>query len=204
MASSSMNQLVNSMTAQPAVDTPPTGADAILGDPNYQLGSQTMSQLIASTNLQANNICAVWRGLSGVTGVQNLLTSAAKDAAKAAGGAASSAAGAASGAANAASGAAGSIGGLSVPPAWIPPAPPMSALGPVSGGSWVPVGPVAAVPSAGGILGTTPMAPPAGMPGMAGMPGVPAAGAAGAGFRGFGAPRYGTALTVMPRRPFGG
>ncbi|MGB3334070.1 MAG: hypothetical protein WBA79_14795 [Mycobacterium sp.] len=45
------------------------------------------------------------------------------------------------------------------------------------------------------------MAPPTGMPGM---PGIPAAGAAGAGFRGFGGPRYGTALTVMPRRPFGG
>lgn len=199
IASSSMNQLVNSMTAQPAVDTP-LGADDILGDPNYQLGSQTMSQLISSTNLQANNICAVWRGLSGVTGVQNLLTSAAKDAAKAATGAA----GAASGAASAASGAAGAVGGLSVPASWAPPIAPLSALGPVSGGSWVPVGPAAAaaLPSAGGgILGGAPIAPPTGMPGM---PGIPAAGAAGAGFRGFGGPRYGTALTVMPRRPFGG
>ncbi|RAU92382.1 PPE family protein, SVP subgroup, partial [Mycolicibacter senuensis] len=70
-----------------------------------------------------------------------------------------------------------------------------TALGPVSGGTWQPIG-----PATGGILGNSPMAPPMGM---AGVP-AGAAGAAGAGFRGFGAPRYGTALTVMPRRPFGG
>lgn len=202
-ASGTLQSLVNSMTANSAEATPNPAQD-LLNDPNYTLGNQLMTQLVTNSNLQSNNVCAVWRGVSGVLGLQRLGADAMKDAAKAASGAASSAAGAASGAANAASGAAGSIGGLSVPPAWVPPAPPMSALGPVSGGSWVPVGPGAAVPSAGGILGTTPMAPPAGMPGMAGMPGVPAAGAAGAGFRGFGGPRYGTALTVMPRRPFGG
>lgn len=206
-ASGTLQSLVNSMSSQSADATAPgSAADAIIDDPGYQLGSQTLGQLVSTSNLQANNICAVWRGMSGITGAHNLLTSAAKDAAKAAEGAAKGAAGAASGlgAATGNLGGAGAIGGLSVPPAWTPPAPPMSALGPVSGGSWVPVGPAASVPSAGGILGTTPMAPPSGMPGMAGMPGVPAAGAAGAGFRGFGAPRYGTALTVMPRRPFGG
>jgi PPE-repeat protein len=197
-ASGTLQGLVNSLTSQSA-DATGTGSPAgdILNDPNYNLANQGMTQLLSNANLQSNNICAVWRGVSGVTGLQKLFADGAKAAS-------SGAASAASGAANAASGAAGSIGGLSVPPAWIPPAPPMSALGPLSGGSRVPVGPAAAVPSAGGILGTTPMAPPAGMPGMAGMPGVPAAGAAGAGFRGFGGPRYGTALTVMPRRPFGG
>lgn len=202
-ASNTLQNLLNSLTPQSADATPPLGADDILADPNYQLGSQTMSQLISGTNLQANNICAVWRGLSGITGAQNLLTSAAKDAAKAAEGAAKGVAGGAAAGAAAASGAAGSVGGLSVPATWVPPMAAASTLGPVSGGSWVPVGPAAAaaLPSAGGILGGAPIAPPTGMPGM---PGVPAAGAAGAGFRGFGGPRYGTALTVMPRRPFGG
>ena len=64
-------------------------------------------------------------------------------------------------------------------------------LGPVSGGSWQPVGP--------GILGQTPMAPPPGMPGVPG-----AAAAHGAGFRGFSAPRYGVAPTVMPKITAGG
>ncbi len=204
-ASGTLQSLMNSMTSQSADSTVPTGAaDAIMDDPGYQLGSQTLSQLVSTSNLQANNICAVWRGMSGITGAHNLLANAAKDAAKAAEGAAKGAAGGL-GAAAGNLGGAGSVGGLSVPPSWTPPAPPMSTLGPVSGGSWVPVGPAAAppVPSAGGILGTTPMSPPTGMPGMPGVPAA-AAGAAGAGYRGFGAPRYGTALTVMPRRPFGG
>ncbi|BBX21748.1 hypothetical protein MTER_11590 [Mycolicibacter terrae] len=200
-ASGTLQSLVNSLTAQSA-DSTGNPAQDILNDPNYNLSNQLMTQLVTGSNLQSNNICAVWRGVSGVLGLQKLGADAMKGASSAASGAAGAAA---SGAANAASGAAGSIGGLSVPPAWVPPAPPMSALGPVSGGSWVPVGPAAAapVPSAGGILGTTPMAPPTGMPGMPGVPAA-AAGAAGAGYRGFGAPRYGTALTVMPRRPFGG
>lgn len=178
------------------------GADDILADPNYNLSNQLMTQLVTGSNLQSNNICAVWRGVSGVLGLQKLAADSMKGASSAASGAASAASGAAGAAANL--GGAGAIGGLSVPTSWVPPMPAASTLGPVSGGSWVPVGPAATVPSAAGILGTTPMAPPAGMPGMAGMPGVPAAGAAGAGFRGFGGPRYGTALTVMPRRPFGG
>jgi len=203
-ASGTLQGLMNSMTAQSAEGGVPAGpADAIIDDPGYQLGNQTLSQLVSTSNLQANNICAVWRGMSGITGAHNLLSSAAKDAAKAAEGAAKGAAGLGAAAGNL--GGAGSVGGLSVPPSWTPPAPPMTNLGPVSGGSWVPVGPAAAppVPSAGGILGTTPMSPPTGMPGMPGVPAA-AAGAGGAGFRGFGAPRYGTALTVMPRRPFGG
>lgn len=197
-ASGTLQGLVNSLTSQ-STGNP---AQDILDDPNYNLANQGMSQLLSNANLQSNNICAVWRGVSGVTGLQKMFADGAKAASS---GAASAASGAASGAANAASGAAGSIGGLSVPPTWVPPAPPVSTLGPVSGGSWVPVGPAAAapVPSAGGILGTTPMTPPTGMPGMPGVPAA-AAGAAGAGYRGFGAPRYGTALTVMPRRPFGG
>lgn len=206
-ASGALQSMVNSAAAQSAAGAPPSGAADLLADPNYILGNQTLGNAISSTNLGANNICAVWRGFSGITGAQKLMTEFAKDAAKgaadAAQGMAQGAAGAAQGAANAAGGLggiagnlgqAGSIGGLSVPPSWAPPAPPATALGPVSGGSWQPVGP--------GILGNTPMTPPAGMPGV---PGVPAAaGAAGAGFRGFGAPRYGTQLTVMPRRPFGG
>ncbi|NDJ88692.1 PPE family protein [Mycolicibacter kumamotonensis] len=199
-ASGTLQSLVNSLSAQGS----PNPAEDILNDPNYVLGNQAMSQLLTNANLQSNNVCAVWRGVSGVTGLQKMFSEVAKGASSGAAGAASGAANAAQGAA-AAAGGAGSIGGLSVPPSWVPPAPPMSTLGPVSGGSWVPVGPAAAapVPSAGGILGTTPMAPPAGMPGMPGVPAA-AAGAAGAGYRGFGAPRYGTALTVMPRRPFGG
>ncbi|WP_409434811.1 PPE family protein [Mycobacterium sp. SMC-14] len=179
------------------------GADDILNDPNYNLSNQLMTQLVTSSNLQSNNVCAVWRGVSGVLGLQKLFADGAKAASSGAAGAASGAASAASGAASAASGAAGAVGGLSVPAAWAPPLAAASTLGPVSGGSWVPVGPAAAaaLPSAGGILGGAPIAPPTGMPGM---PGIPAAGAAGAGFRGFGGPRYGTALTVMPRRPFGG
>ncbi|CAJ1501688.1 PPE family protein [[Mycobacterium] kokjensenii] len=200
-ASSTLQGLLRSAEATPGSSP----AQDILDDPNYNLGNNTLSQAISSTNLHANNLCAVWRGMSGITGVQNLMTAAAKDAAKAAEGAAKGAAGAAAAGAAAASGAAGSVGGLSVPAAWAPPLAAASALGPVSGGSWVPVGPAAAaaVPAAGGgILGGAPIAPPAGMaPGVAG---IPAAGAAGAGFRGFGGPRYGTALTVMPRRPFGG
>lgn len=210
-ASSSLQSLVNSLSAQPAANaTAPVGiSDAILKDPNFTLGSQALSQLVSSSNLQSNNICAVWRGVSGITGVQKLLSETAKDAAKAAQGAAQGAAGAAQGAAQGAAnaagglggvagnlGQAGAIGGLSVPPSWAPPAPPVTTLGPVSGGTWQPL-----APSAGaGILGPTPMAPPAGMPGMPGA----AAGAAGAGWRGFGGPRYGAQLTVMPRRPFGG
>lgn len=200
-ASSTLQGLLRSAEAT-AGSSP---AQDLLDDPNYNLGNNTLSQAISSTNLHANNLCAVWRGMSGITGVQNLMTAAAKDAAKAAEGAAKGAAGAAAAGAAAASGAAGSVGGLSVPAAWAPPLAAASALGPVSGGSWVPVGPAAAaaVPAAGGgILGGAPIAPPAGMP--PGVAGIPAAGAAGAGFRGFGGPRYGTALTVMPRRPFGG
>ncbi|MEB3020005.1 PPE family protein [[Mycobacterium] crassicus] len=205
-ASNTLQGMLSSLFGGSAQAGPTYGAGDILADPNYNLSNQLMTQLVTNSNLQSNNICAVWRGVSGVLGLQRLGADAAKDAAKAAAGAASGAAGAASGAAGAAAnlGGAGAIGGLSVPSAWVPPMAAASTLGPVSGGSWVPVGPAATVPSAAGILGTTPMAPPAGMPGMAGMPGVPAAGAAGAGFRGFGGPRYGTALTVMPRRPFGG
>lgn len=203
-ASGAMQGLVNSLSAQPAEGTVPTGAEQILNDPNVMLGEKGLDQAISTTNLGANNICAVWRGLSGITGAQKLMGDLAKDAAKAAEGAAKGAAGAAQGAAGAASGLggvagsmgqAGALGALSVPPSWAPPAPPVSALGPVSGGSWQPVGP--------GILGSAPMAPPAGMPGVLGAPGA-AAGAAGAGFRGFGAPRYGSAITVMPRMPVGG
>lgn len=198
-ASSTLQNLLNSLTPK-AADGSTYGADDILADPNYILSNQLMTQLVSNSNLQSNNVCAVWRGVSGVLGLQKLFADGAKAAAPAA---ASAASGAASGAASAASGAAGAVGGLSVPAAWVPPMAAASTLGPVSGGSWVPVGPAAAaaLPSAGGILGGAPIAPPAGMPGM---PGIPAAGAAGAGFRGFGGPRYGTALTVMPRRPFGG
>lgn len=204
-ASGTLQSLVNSLTTKAADATTGNPAQDLLNDPNYQLGNQAMTQLVTNANLQSNNVCAVWRGVSGVLGLQKLAADSAKAASSGAASAASGAAGAASGAANAASGAAGSIGGLSVPPTWVSPAPPVSTLGPVSGGSWVPVGPAASapVPSAGGILGTTPMAPPTGMPGMPGVPAA-AAGAAGAGYRGFGAPRYGTPLTVMPRRPFGG
>ncbi|WP_125079331.1 PPE family protein [Mycobacterium sp. P7213] len=196
-ASGVLQSLANSAqsTGNPAQD--------VLNDPNYNLSNQLMTQLVTSSNLQSNNVCAVWRGVSGVLGLQKLFADGAKAASSGAAGAASGAASAASGAASAASGAAGAVGGLSVPAAWVPPMAAASTLGPVSGGSWVPVGPAAAaaLPSAGGILGGAPIAPPTGMPGM---PGIPAAGAAGAGFRGFGGPRYGTALTVMPRRPFGG
>ena len=206
-ASGTMQGLVNSLTAPPAeATTATTGAEAILKDPNVMLGEKGLNQAISSTNLGANNLCAVWRGLSGITGAQKLMGDFAKDAAKAAEGAAKGAAGAAAQGAAGAAGAAGGLGGvtggmggagslgaLSVPPSWAPPAPPVSALGPVSGGSWQPIGP--------GMLGSAPMAPPSGMPGMIGAPG---AGAAGAGFRGFGAPRYGVPLTVMPRMPVGG
>nr|WP_046284932.1 PPE family protein [Mycobacterium sp. UM_NZ2] len=210
-ASGTLQNLLNPMSAEGTVPNPPGIADDILADPNYQLGSEAVDQVSGQVSLYANNLCAVWRGMSGVTGLQKMFADGAKDAAKAASGAAeaakgaaSGAAGAASGAANAASGAAasaasgaaGSIGRLSVPPVWAPPAAPLSALGPVSGGTWQPIGGAAG----SGILGSSPMAPPMGM---AGMP-AGAAGAAGAGFKGFGAPRYGTALTVMPRRPFGG
>jgi len=201
-ASSTLQNLLNSLTPK-AADGSTYGADDILNDPNYNLSNQLMTQLVTGSNLQSNNVCAVWRGVSGVLGLQKLFADGAKAASSGAAGAASGAASAASGAASAATGAAGAVGGLSVPAAWAPPLAAASTLGPVSGGSWVPVGPAAAaaLPSAGGILGGAPIAPPTGMPGM---PGVPAAGAAGAGFRGFGGPRYGTALTVMPRRPFGG
>ncbi|HEU4363057.1 MAG TPA: PPE family protein [Mycobacterium sp.] len=214
-ASSTLQGLVNSLSAPSTADaaTAPNMAQQLLDDPTYNLANQAMNQVVTNSNLQSNNICAVWRGVSGVTGLQRLATDMTKDAAKAVQGAAGGAAGAASGAAGAASGAAnaasglgsvagglgqaGSIGALSVPPSWAPPAPPVTALGPVSGGTWQPIG-----PSAGsGILGPAPMAPPAGMPGM---PGLPAAGVAGAGWRGFGAPRYGVPLTVMPRGPIGG
>lgn len=211
-ASNTLQNMVNSLFNPSSTAAATPSAGDILQDPNYNLANQTMTQLVTNSNLQSNNICAVWRGVSGVTGLQRLATDMAKDAAKAAQGAGSAAAGAAQGAANAAQGAAGAasglggvagslggagaIGGLSVPPSWAPPAPPVSALGPVSGGTWQPIGP------AGGILGSTPMGPPAGMPGM---PGVgAAAGTAGAGLRGFGAPRYGSPLTVMPRLPVGG
>lgn len=201
-ASNTLQDLLNSLWPK-AADGTPYGADDLLADPNYNLSNQLLSQVVTNSNLQSNNICAVWRGVSGVLGVQKLFADGAKEAAKAAPAAASAASGAAAGAASAASGAAGAIGGLSVPASWVPPLAAASTIGPVSGGSWVPVGPAAAaaLPSAGGILGGAPIAPPTGMPGM---PGIPAAGAAGAGFRGFGGPRYGTALTVMPRRPFGG
>ncbi|UVO12991.1 PPE family protein [Mycobacterium sp. SVM_VP21] len=196
-ASGVLQSLVNSAesTGHPAQD--------VLNDPNYNLSNQLMTQMVTNANLQSNNVCAVWRGVSGVLGLQKLFADGAKAASTGAASAASGAASAASGAASAASGAAGAVGGLSVPASWVPPLAAASTLGPVSGGSWVPVGPAAAaaLPSTGGILGGAPIAPPTGMPGM---PGVPAAGAAGAGFRGFGGPRYGTALTVMPRRPFGG
>ncbi|MEB3071314.1 PPE family protein [[Mycobacterium] vasticus] len=204
-ASNTLQGMLSSLFGGSAQATPGYGASDILADPNYNLGNQLMTQLVTNSNLQSNNICAVWRGVSGVLGLQKLGADAMKAAAPAASGAANAAAGAAGAAGAAANlGGAGAIGGLSVPTSWVPPMAAASTLGPVSGGSWVPVGPAATVPSAAGILGTAPMAPPAGMPGMAGMPGVPAAGAAGAGFRGFGGPRYGTALTVMPRRPFGG
>lgn len=171
----------------------------ILQDPHYTLGNQLLTQFVTNANLESNNVCAVWRGVSGVLGVQKLFADTAKDAAKSV---SAAAAPAASSAASAAAGAANAVGGLSVPASWAPKLAPLAALGPVSGGSWVPVGghAAAALPSAG-ILGGAPIAPPTGMPGM---PGIPAAGAAGAGFRGFGGPRYGTAPTVMPRRPFGG
>lgn len=198
-ATKASSTLQNLLTPNSAASTGNPAQD-ILSDPNYNLSNQLLTQLVTNSNLQSNNVCAVWRGVSGVLGLQRLFADGAKEAAKAA---APAAASAAAGAASAASGAAGAVGGLSVPAAWVPPMAAASALGPVSGGSWVPVGPAAAaaLPSAGGILGGAPIAPPTGMPGM---PGIPAAGAAGAGFRGFGGPRYGTALTVMPRRPFGG
>lgn len=202
-ASSALQNLLRPLSAES------TGSPAgdILDDPNYQLGNEAVSLATGQVSMYSNNLCAVWRGMSGLTGLQKMFADGAKDAAKAASGAASAASGAASGAANAASGAsgaaasaaagaAGSVGRLSVPPIWAPPSAPLSALGPVSGGTWQPIGGAAA----GGILGNTPMAPPMGM---AGMP-AGAAGAAGAGFKGFGAPRYGSPLTVMPRRPFGG
>lgn len=208
LASGTLNSLVNSMSQSQANATqPPNIAQDILQDPNYNLLNQGMNQLVSNSNLQSNNVCAVWRGVSGVTGIQKMFSEIAKDAAKVAAPAAAAAAPAANAANGAAAslGGAGALGGLSVPASWVPPAPPLTTLGPVSGGSWQPIGPgipATPVPSAGaGILGPTPMAPPSGMPGM---PGVPAAGAAGAGFRGFGGPRYGTQLTVMPRRPFGG
>jgi PPE-repeat protein len=208
-ASNTLQNLVNSLFPHSAATTaPPLDAGQILADPNYNLANQAMTQLVTNSNLQSNNICALWRGVSGITGLQRLSMDMTKDAAKAAqgaaSGAASAAAGAAGGAANAAGGlgavagglgGAGAIGGLSVPPSWAPPVPAVTNLGPVSGGTWQPIGPSA------GILGPAPMTPPSGMPGM---PGVPAAGAAGAGFRGFGAPRYGAPLTVMPRGPIGG
>ena len=201
-ASSTLQNLLNSLTPN-AADSTGNPAQDILNDPNYILSNQLMNQLVTNSNLQSNNVCAVWRGVSGVLGLQKLFADGAKAASTGASSAAAGAANAASGAASAASGAAGAVGGLSVPSSWVQPMAAASTLGPVSGGSWVPVGPAAAaaLPSAGGILGGAPIAPPTGMPGM---PGVPAAGAAGAGFRGFGGPRYGTALTVMPRRPFGG
>ncbi|OBK89166.1 hypothetical protein A5649_14095 [Mycolicibacter heraklionensis] len=202
-ASSALQNLFRPMSAE-STGNP---AQDILDDPNYQLGNETMDSLLTHANLQSNNLCAVWRGVSGVLGLQKLFADGAKaasagasgaaaGAANAASGAASAASGAASGAASAASGVAGSLGGLSVPPSWTVPSAPLTALGPVSGGTWQPIGGAAA----GGILGGAPMAPPMGM---AGMP-AGAAGAAGAGFKGFGGPRYGSQLTVMPRRPFGG
>ncbi|WP_067976146.1 PPE family protein, partial [Mycolicibacter icosiumassiliensis] len=190
-ASGTLQHLVNSLTSHSAESTGNPAQD-ILNDPNYTLSNQLMSQLLTHSNLQSNNVCAVWRGVSGVLGLQKLFADGAKAASTGASSAAAGAANAASGAASAASGAAGAVGGLSVPAAWVPPMAAASTLGPVSGGSWVPVGPAAAaaLPSAGGILGGAPIAPPTGMPGM---PGIPAAGAgaAGAGFRGFGGPRYG-------------
>ncbi|MBS9532436.1 PPE family protein [Mycobacterium sp. M1] len=208
-ASSALQSLLTAKSAGAGTITNP--ADDILKDPGYQLGNQTLSQLTSQANLQSNNMCAVWRGLSGVTGTQKLLTEMTKDAAKAASGAsqgaASAAAGAAQGAASAAQGAgsaasglgavaggmgrAGALGALSVPPSWVAPTLPPTTLGPVSGGTWQPVGP--------GILGSTPMAPPPGMPGVPG-----AAAAHGAGFRGFSAPRYGVQPTVMPKITVGG
>ncbi|BBX14026.1 hypothetical protein MNVM_31070 [Mycobacterium novum] len=207
-ASSALQNLFRPMSAES------TGSPAgdILEDPNFKLGDEAISMATGQITMHSNNLCAVWRGMSGLTGLQKMFADGAKDAAKAASGAASGAAGAASGAASgaanaasgaasgaasAASGAASSLGGLSVPPSWTVPSAPLSgALGPVSGGTWQPIGGAAG----SGILGNTPMAPPMGM---AGMP-AGAAGAAGAGFKGFGAPRYGSPLTVMPRRPFGG
>ncbi|WP_046300062.1 PPE family protein [Mycobacterium sp. UM_Kg27] len=205
-ASSALQNLFRPMSAES------TGSPAgdILDDPNYQLGGQAVDMATGQISMYSNNLCAVWRGMSGLTGLQKMFADGAKDAAKAASGAAdaakgaasgaagaaSAASGAASGAARAAAGAAGSLGGLSVPPSWTVPSAPLTALGPVSGGTWQPIGGAAA----GGILGGSPMAPPMGM---AGMP-AGAAGAAGAGFKGFGGPRYGSQLTVMPRRPFGG
>lgn len=202
-ASTALQNLFRPLSAE-STGTP---ADDILKDPNYLLGKDLIDQSVSQVSMHSNNLCAVWRGLSGITGIEKMFADAAKDAAKGASSAASGAAGAASGAASAASGAAsgaakaatgvaGSLGGLSVPPGWAVPPAPVTALGPVSGGTWQPIGAAAG----SGILGNTPMAPPMGM---AGMP-AGAAGAAGAGFKGFGGPRYGTPLTVMPRRPFGG
>lgn len=100
-ASSTLQNLLNSLTPK-AADGSTYGADDILADPNYNLSNQLMTQLVSNSNLQSNNVCAVWRGVSGVLGLQKLFADGAKAAAPAA---ASAASGAASGAASAASGA---------------------------------------------------------------------------------------------------
>ncbi|MGH3969255.1 MAG: PPE family protein, SVP subgroup, partial [Mycobacterium sp.] len=165
---------------------------------------------IHSANFGARGICAVWRGLSGSVGAAKFM---GEGAAKAAGGAAKAAEGAAGaagglgglggagglGAVAGGMGHSGAIGGLSVPPSWAPPAPPASAFGPVSGGSWEALG-------GSGMLGEAPLGAPPGAPGMPGMPagGSPAAltGMAGRG-AGVGLPpRYGVKPVVMPRIPF--
>ncbi|MGH3959976.1 PPE family protein [Mycobacterium sp.] len=218
-------QMLSSPSATPTGTTPPTpaattptstsplsGLDSIAKSPTLSAANSTYSNFIHSANFGARGICAVWRGLSGSVGAAKFM---GEGAAKAAGGAAK----AAEGAANAAGGLgglggagglgsvaggmgrAGSLGALSVPPSWAPPAPPASAFGPVSGGSWEALG-------GAGMLGEAPLGAPPGVPGM---PGMPAAGgmAGMGGLAGKGGPlglppRYGFKPVVMPRIPFMG
>ncbi len=121
-ASTALQNLFRPLSAE-STGTP---ADDILKDPNYLLGKDLIDESVSQVSMHSNNLCAVWRGLSGITGLEKMFADAAKDAAKgasgAASGAASAASGAASGAAKAATGVAGSLGGLSVPPGWaVPP-----------------------------------------------------------------------------------
>ena len=81
-ASNTLQNLVNSLFPHSAATTaPPLDAGQILADPNYNLANQAMTQLVTNSNLQSNNICALWRGVSGITGLQRLSMDMTKDAA---------------------------------------------------------------------------------------------------------------------------
>ncbi|MGH3576465.1 MAG: PPE family protein [Mycobacterium sp.] len=194
-------------SAAPAATTAPTSSSGLSGlcsifkSPALSAANSTYSNFIHSANFGARGICAVWRGLSGSMGAAKMAgagVKAAGGAAKAAEGVANAAGGLGGlGGAAGGMGQAGSIGGLSVPPSWAPLAPPASAAGPVSGGTWEPLG---------GMLGETPLGAPPGVPGMPGMPAAisPAgmAGTVGRGIMGAGMPpRYGFKPVVMPRIP---